>query len=198
MDKKPLIGVSICVVVLLVLGSLSNVVGYQSMKSTVVNDSPLFPTRTQKATNQQQNILPSQYLGMEKGNLLQFPMRDNKTESLKKIIGIITNMSSDEFNNLIRKSKINIDKESIIKLLLKLNTVNDSLLRINQNFSPFLTVEEKAFSRPTINPWYPGCLIIRFIEFIGVLIFALFLMIYDKINPTSATCTVLLWESMLT
>jgi hypothetical protein len=29
MDKKPLIGVSICAVVLLVLGSLSNVVGYQ-------------------------------------------------------------------------------------------------------------------------------------------------------------------------
>ncbi len=28
MDKKPLIGVSICAVVLLVLGSLTNVVGY--------------------------------------------------------------------------------------------------------------------------------------------------------------------------
>ncbi len=32
MDKKPLIGVSICAVVLLVLGSLSNVVGYQYME----------------------------------------------------------------------------------------------------------------------------------------------------------------------
>ena len=30
MDKKPLIVVSICVVVFLVLGSLSNVVGYQT------------------------------------------------------------------------------------------------------------------------------------------------------------------------
>jgi hypothetical protein len=43
MDKKPLIGVSICAVVLLVLGSLSNVVGYQSVKSTTVNESPLWP-----------------------------------------------------------------------------------------------------------------------------------------------------------
>ena len=34
MNKKPLIGVSIIAVVLLVLGSLSNVVGYQSVKSS--------------------------------------------------------------------------------------------------------------------------------------------------------------------
>jgi len=48
MDKKPLIVVSICAVVLLVLGSLSNVVGYQSVKSTKANNSPLFQPRTQK------------------------------------------------------------------------------------------------------------------------------------------------------
>jgi hypothetical protein len=34
MDKKPLIGVSICAVVLLVLGSLTNVVGYQTVQSS--------------------------------------------------------------------------------------------------------------------------------------------------------------------
>ncbi|MCX6661175.1 MAG: hypothetical protein NTY91_01330 [Euryarchaeota archaeon] len=34
MDKKLLIGVSICAVVLLILGSLSNVVGYQSVQSS--------------------------------------------------------------------------------------------------------------------------------------------------------------------
>ena len=47
MDKKPLIVVSLCAVVLLMRGSLTNVVGYQSVKSTV-NDSPLFQTRMQK------------------------------------------------------------------------------------------------------------------------------------------------------
>ena len=69
MDKKPLIGVSICAVVILVLGSLSNEVVYQSEKSTNVNDSPLFTTRTQRATNQHQNIITSQYLGKGIGNL---------------------------------------------------------------------------------------------------------------------------------
>lgn len=34
MDKYPLIGVSICAVVLLVMGSLTNVVGYQSVQSS--------------------------------------------------------------------------------------------------------------------------------------------------------------------
>jgi len=41
MDKRPLIVGSLCAVVLLVLTSFGNVVGYQSVKSTV-NDSPLF------------------------------------------------------------------------------------------------------------------------------------------------------------
>jgi hypothetical protein len=34
MDKKPLIGVSICAVILLILASLSNVVGYQTVQSS--------------------------------------------------------------------------------------------------------------------------------------------------------------------
>jgi len=37
MDKKPLIVVSICAVVLLVMGSLSNVVGYQTVQTTQQN-----------------------------------------------------------------------------------------------------------------------------------------------------------------
>ncbi|HWR63378.1 MAG TPA: hypothetical protein VN365_03140 [Candidatus Thermoplasmatota archaeon] len=37
MDKKPLIGISICAVVLLVLGSLNNVVGYQSVQTSQQN-----------------------------------------------------------------------------------------------------------------------------------------------------------------
>jgi len=42
MDRKPLIGVSICAVVLLVMGSLSNVVGYQTVQSSnqqIINDT---------------------------------------------------------------------------------------------------------------------------------------------------------------
>jgi hypothetical protein len=100
-DKKPLIVVSICAVVLLVLGSLSNVVGYQSVKSTV-NDSPLFQTRTQRATNQQQNSITSQYLGMGKETLWQIPISDNKTEQLRKAIDIISKMDDKTFEQFIK------------------------------------------------------------------------------------------------
>jgi hypothetical protein len=100
-DKKPLIVVSICAVVLLVLGSLSNVVGYQSVKSTV-NDSPLFQTRTQRATNQQQNSITSKYLGMGKETLWQIPISDNKTEQLRKAIDIISKMDDKTFEQFIK------------------------------------------------------------------------------------------------
>jgi hypothetical protein len=91
--------VSICTVVLLVIGSLSNVVGYQSGKSTV-NDSPLFIIRTQRENNQQQNTLTSQYLG--KGtSALSFPLRDTNTKMIQMFIDRIRTMDDDTFNRFI-------------------------------------------------------------------------------------------------
>ena len=88
MDKKPLIVVSICAVVLLVMGSLSNVVGYQSVKSTV-NDSPLFSMRTQRAINMDgRRLLTSEYLGKGE-NILLIPMADDKTLLYQKVINRI-------------------------------------------------------------------------------------------------------------
>jgi pimeloyl-ACP methyl ester carboxylesterase len=48
MEKKPFIGISILTVVLLILGSLSNVTGYQVAKSIMVNGSPPFQTSSMK------------------------------------------------------------------------------------------------------------------------------------------------------
>jgi len=58
MDKKPLIGVSILVVVLLVLGSLSNVMGYQTVKSIIQPDSPLSAVFTSERHLQSSFSLP--------------------------------------------------------------------------------------------------------------------------------------------
>jgi hypothetical protein len=100
MNNYPLIGVSICAVVLLILGSLSNVVGYQTIQSSGVNDSPLFSARTQRATNQQQNSITSQYLG--KGQYtIPFPLRDNRTELIQKIIDRISTMDDETFNRFV-------------------------------------------------------------------------------------------------
>ncbi|HVQ01376.1 MAG TPA: Ig-like domain-containing protein [Candidatus Thermoplasmatota archaeon] len=54
MNKYPLIKVSSCAVVLLVLGSLSSAVGYRSVKSSALDDSLLFNGRMQRAVKLQQ------------------------------------------------------------------------------------------------------------------------------------------------
>jgi hypothetical protein len=72
-NKKPLFGVSICAVVLLVLGSLSNVVGYQTVQSSnqqtikenVSQKELLFQTIVEVANNKeiQRTILKPQMSG---------------------------------------------------------------------------------------------------------------------------------------
>jgi hypothetical protein len=99
MDKKPLIVVSICAVVLLVLGSLSNVVGYQSVKSTL-NDSPLFSIKIQEATFQKKNSITSQYLGKNKEINFFLPNENNKNESLKILVKDIKKMDDNSLQRL--------------------------------------------------------------------------------------------------
>jgi hypothetical protein len=100
MKKLVVVGVSLLAVVLLVLGSQTNVIGYQSIQSSGVNDSPLFSVRTQRATNQQQNSITFQYLG--KGQYtIPFPLRDNRTELIQKVMERIRAMDDGTFNRFV-------------------------------------------------------------------------------------------------
>jgi hypothetical protein len=182
--------VCICAVVLLILGSLSNVVGYQSVKSTTVNDSPLFQIRTQRATNQQQNSITSQYLGLGKENLLQFPFRDNETEQLRKANDIISKMDEKTFARFtelciqrIRKDKSlkDTNPNDIIKALylLKTKPVSDINSFINKNNQMF-----SASSLITVCYWYPGC-ILYIIMIMPLVIYLTLLLIYMENHPTT-------------
>jgi len=115
MDKKPLIGVSICAVVLLVLGSLSNVAGYQSVKSTMVSDSPLFSMRTQRATNQQLHILTSQYLGKGKEIRIHIPERDKRTETINMLLNNIKRMDDTSLRRLAFLINYNLPQNNEVK-----------------------------------------------------------------------------------
>ena len=163
MDKKPLIGVSILAVVLLVLGSLSNVVGYQSVKSTI-NDSPLFATRTQRAINQQQNVITSQYLGMGKETLLQFSTRDNRNEQLKKAIDIISKMDDTTFERFtelcIQRAKQHeslkeLTPSSIVKAL---HTLKTKSVKIINSFMNGSNQKITTYGMITFCVWFPGCI----------------------------------------
>jgi len=188
MDKKPLIGVSILAVVLLVMGSLSNVVGYESVKSTTVNDSPLFQTRTQRATNQQQNSITSQYLGMERESFLQFPFRDNQTEQMKKAIDTISKMDNKTFARFTKlciyrikadKASKDINPNDIVKTLtlLKIKTISNIDSSTNKNKANIASSQYLSFC-----PWFPGCFLFSFI--VAFLIF----FIIEILDITFRTC----------
>jgi hypothetical protein len=159
--KRLAVGVSILAVVLLVLGSLSNVVGYQSVQSSGANDSPLFSLRTERATNQQQNILTAQYLGKGNGKLLYFPMRDNKTESLKNFFDLIKKMDDATFQRFLILIKQHL-KETISLNEVQLNEINHELVKIKNNknllilsLSQGLMTENPLGCYPTEQPF--GC-----------------------------------------
>jgi hypothetical protein len=196
MNKYPLIGVSIIAVVLLILGSLTNVVGYQSMKSSAMSESPLFSMRTQRATDQQRNILTSQYLGKGKENLLQFPTRDNKTELLIKAIDFINKMDEKTFARFmelciqkVRQDNTlrDISHYEIIQALLLLKTNPKAILNsfTNRNNHPitssewFSLCQELPFDCIAFNIFFLIFAIVFFVCFIIALYIS---------GPTSFTC----------
>ncbi len=181
MDKEPLIVVSILAVVLLFLGSLSNVVGYHSVKS-IVNDSPLFQTRTQRATNQQQNIVTSQYLGKGKDSV-PFHFLDNKTSRIQKFINQIKNMDDNTFSKFVKNALRLLTQQGKVKYsdmtdiengfhqFRENSEVNDT----NLNFGNYTWKVTPSIC------WFPGCFLFA--------IFLIFLMTVGfHCFPTEKIC----------
>ena len=157
MNKKPLIVISICAVVLLVLGSLSNVVGYQSVKSTV-NDSPLFNIRTTRAIKEEnKTILTSNYLGDGQVNYLQFPTRDGSKELIKDTIDKLSKMTDKQLDQL-QKNIISyyyenkIDKVTFNNLINLLKQLKSNNIEIK---SYLLNVKNDSKNE---SPTFTGCI----------------------------------------
>ncbi len=174
----------------LVLGSLSNVVGYQSVKSSV-NDSPLFQTRTQRATNQQQNIITSQYLGKGK-NSIPFPLLDNKTSMIQKFINQIRNMDDVAFNKFVKYAISLLIQQGAVKYS-DTKGIENGFYQLRENVEVYdgstnLNIGNYTWrSTPTIC-WFPGCfLLFIFVVFLLTIGFHCF--------PTEKICMVELGEN---
>ncbi|MCX6662457.1 MAG: hypothetical protein NTY91_07915, partial [Euryarchaeota archaeon] len=133
MDKKPLIGVSILAVVLLVLGSLSNVVGYQSVKLMTVSKSPLFTTRTQNAINQQHTIITSDFLGKERETNLYFPKRNSEKEFIDKVIYIFKEIDDKSFDEFVNRFILSIHQNNFDNLKTSDKEIKDILYQMKSN-----------------------------------------------------------------
>jgi hypothetical protein len=200
MNTQPLIGVSICAVVLLILGSLTNVIGYQSVKSNTVDDSPLFQKRTQRATNQQKNTLTSQYIGMGGGNLLQFPIRNDRTELIQKFIERIRTIDDSAFKRFVNEFVSYLNNND--KFYKNKNQVVCDLYRLRENSEknkmPVVYINRQKIIQDTsiicqITSYTPFCdflnLIvgILFVPFILLFIFGSFLSSFF-IHTSCSTC----------
>jgi len=118
MNKYPLIGVSICAVVLLVLGSLSNVVGYQTVQSSnqqtikeeINQKELLFQTILDIANNKeiQQIILKSQ-MGRGIFPVSDIPVLTKNQLKQMYVIGLILSkvISKSRIQSLIGKYQFN-------------------------------------------------------------------------------------------
>jgi len=161
MDKRLLIGVSLCAVVILVQSSLSNVMGYQSVKSSV-NDSPLFQARTQRATNQQQNILTSKYLGMGNRVALNFPIQGNRNEMVNTILEIIHRLDKKTLERLTELSAQKImQNESFYQIIFVSGNTSQTGSQILPTCSP----------ATVCGNWAPGCFLKDVIvEFLSMII----------------------------
>jgi len=180
MKIKLLLG-SIGAVAILILVSFINAVGYQSVKSTTV-PSPLFNVRTQRATNQQQNIITSQYLGMGKENELKvfISSRNNERILLQKALNRLYRMDDATFTKFIEKVLFWVSTQdeykdvNVSQLIIVLHQIKENPT-IFEKYVVFDNSNLPENGGLTIDMWFPGCLIFRLSSLItDVLLFSIF------------------------
>jgi len=146
MDKKPLIVVSICAVVLLVLGSLSNVVGYQAVQTSQQNTIKerinqrelLFQTIVDIANNKeiQRIILKSQ---MSRGIFppSEFPVVTKNQLKMMYFIGLILSkvIGKIRMQSMVQKYQLQnpITQEGIQGIIDKDVTLKDEITQLKNS-----------------------------------------------------------------
>ena len=146
MDKKPLIGVSICAVVLLILASLSNVVGYQTVQSShqaVINNEVnqkelLFQTIVDITNNKEiQGILLRYQLSQ--GKLPDTPIPVFTIKQLKQmyLVGVILSktISKAKIHSMIEKYSVNnqVMQKEITVAIEKDATFNGKITQLSNS-----------------------------------------------------------------
>lgn len=92
--------ITLGVTLLCLLGSLGVVVGEQSVKSSIKQDSPLFTTRTLQATNQKQETITPEYLGKGTNYFLNLQIQEDHTQLVQKLLGVIMKIDKKTFERV--------------------------------------------------------------------------------------------------
>jgi hypothetical protein len=146
MNKYPLIGVSICAVVLLVLGSLSNVVGYQTVQSSnqqIINEEVnqkelLFQTIVDMANNKEiQRIILKSQIGRGIFPTSEFPVVTKNQLKMMYFIGLMLSkvvsksrmqsiVEKYQFSNQLMQKEISVVIEKDVSLNAEITQLSNS------------------------------------------------------------------------
>jgi hypothetical protein len=190
MDKKILICGSAIAVVVLVLASLSPVVGYNSIKSSA-KDSPLFNVRTKRAINEESETLTCNYL--RKGLLMPFPTRNSKTALIQNMIDKIKNMDDKTFLKFVVLVAERYEKQ-LTNMEFSLEEILDVFYLIRE--TPYKSfVLHNLIGKEFNLPYYTldgtlKCTIIWILVLLGEIVYVLFIILYDIIVTIIRGCHV--------
>jgi hypothetical protein len=185
MNKKIFIG-SIFAVIILVVASLSPVIGFQTVKSNSNPVSPLFNIRTKRALGEESSdVVTCDYVGKGKASSISFPTRDNKIVLLQKLVHILSTLSDTMFgrfvslffNWLVAHDKIEENDKS--EAIAAFQYMRDN----PEEITGYIIGGEEAYvlaepaSEPTVYNWEFGCWIIFILKLLSSIIIFPFVMI---------------------
>jgi hypothetical protein len=157
MEQKLLLCGSIVAVVILVLVSLSPVVGYNSVESST-KDSPLFQVRTQQAINKENDRITGEYVG--RGELFCIPKRNEMNTLLQRIADRIHELGDSDIERF--------------QLFL---SQRENELNIGNLDNDMKTAWEDCYT--VFGDWLPGCWLTFLLRRVVNSIQALLLWIYN-------------------
>lgn len=182
MNSKIIVG-SIIAVAILIGVSFTSVVGYNTVKSTSGETSPLFNIRTNRAIYKENDDLTCDYVGKGEELDISISKRDNRFELSKKVFDNIKKMDDGTFNRYITTiiTYLKKNRYSDIKSEDILTEMNELRAYIKSNNKALENIEEPQFYTENYNEytfmnWRFGCIFNKHI-ILRILVVALFLIL---------------------
>ncbi len=124
--KNKMMCISIIVLFIIVLSTITSVIGFQTFNISKKNHSPLFRIKSIKINNQETiNNLKIDYLGKNLNKFIPFSIKNNTLFLFREIVDGISKMNDINFKKFLDKtiSSLKISKEVNEKYLAKIKEI---------------------------------------------------------------------------
>jgi len=178
MRRHLLIGGSILTIVLLILSSLVNVIGFQTTPSLTSSESPLFAVQTTQAIEGNRPSFKTDYTGKGTASSFLFPNKTTRDGALEKALAILAKMTPQQIKKLHQQLVLFLSQKTISpQAASSLVSFDDERQALQDAFgiTPLngtsLQNDPPTFYCPTLfGYWVPSC----FVE--GLILVLLFLL----------------------